>query len=329
MDRKMQSATRRQIPVRGVVPMRPRLILVSLLLVALPLYAEDPSPDWASFRNGNTLRGIAASKLPEKLELKWKLKLGEMIKSTAAIVDGRVYIGVLSGELICLDLQDGKRIWTYKTVEDVDPNSFAPGFKSSPLVTDKGVYLGDEEGIFHAIDRSTGKKLWTYETSAEIISSASLYKNTLVFGSYDNSLYCLNQADGKLVWQYATMGPVNCSPAVIGNQTFVTGCDEHLRVINVETGKQELDMPLGTYLIASPAVLDDTLYVGTYASEVVAIDWKNQKRIWAFRDPKRDFPYHASAAVTTERIIVGGNDKRLHCLDRLSGKELWVFDTRG
>ncbi|MCA9098981.1 MAG: PQQ-like beta-propeller repeat protein, partial [Planctomycetaceae bacterium] len=163
----------------------------------------------------------------------------------------------------------------------------------------------------------------------EIISSASLYKNTLVFGSYDNSLYCLNQADGKLVWQYATMGPVNCSPAVIGNQTFVTGCDEHLRVINVETGKQELDMPLGTYLIASPAVLDDTLYVGTYASEVVAIDWKNQKRIWAFRDPKRDFPYHASAAVTTDRIIVGGNDKRLHCLDRLSGNELWVFDTRG
>ncbi len=310
--------------------MRTRLITVlTLLCFGVHLLADESDSSWPSFRNGNSLQGIASSVLPETLELRWKVQLGEMIKSTAAIVNGRVYVGVLSGELLCLDLQTGERLWTYKTVEQVDPNSFAPGFKASPLVTSVGVFIGDEDGVFHAVDRETGKKLWTFETTAEIISSASVYENNLVFGSYDNVLYCLGQADGKLVWHYATMGPVNCSPAVIGKQTFVTGCDEHLRVINIETGKQEIDMPLGTYLIASPAVRDETLYVGTYASEVVAIDWKNQKRLWAFKDAKREFPYHASAAVTADRVVVGGNDKRLHCLDRHTGKELWFFDTRG
>lgn len=305
-----------------------RATLVALFF-SFSLEAAEPGRDWPSFRNGNSLQGIAESPLSEKLELQWKIKLNEMVKSTAAIVDGRIYVGVLSGELVCLDLKTGDRVWTYKTVEEVDPNSFAPGFKSSPTVTDKAVFLGDEEGVFHAVDRMTGKKLWTFQTNAEIISSASLYKDWLVFGSYDNSLYCLNQADGKLVWHYATMGPVNCTPAVIGKQTFVTGCDEHLRVIDIETGKQDLDIPLQTYLIASPAVRDETLYVGTYASEVVAIDWKNQKRLWAFRDPKREFPYHSSAAVTPDRVVVGGNDKRLHCINRQNGEELWAFETRG
>ena len=122
---------------------------------------------------------------------------------------------------------------------------------------------------------------------------------------------------------------MNCAPAISDNFTFVAGCDEHLRVINIETGKQKSDIPLETYLIASPAVMGEMLYVGTYASEVVAVNWKEEKVVWRYKDPKREFPYHASAAVTEKYVVVGGRDKQMHCIDRKTGKKVWRFPTKG
>ena len=222
------------------------------------------SAEWASFRNGFDLLGIAHSKLPEKLELQWKFKTGEMVVSTAAIVDGRVYVASLNGQLFCLNRKTGEKIWSYRSITDPDPKSFAPGFKAAPTVTADTVYLGDEDGVFHAVNRATGKVRWTAKSGAEIVSSASCYQDKVLFGSHDNILYCYHAADGKQAWKFETQGPVNCTPAIVGNRTFVTGCDEHLRVINIDSGKEETDIHLATYLIASPAVVNETLFVGTY-----------------------------------------------------------------
>ncbi|MES2788744.1 MAG: PQQ-binding-like beta-propeller repeat protein, partial [Planctomycetota bacterium] len=196
-------------------------------------------------------------------------------------------------------------------------------------VTADSIYIGDEDGILHAVNRATGKVRWTAKSGAEIVSSATCYQDKVLFGSHDNVLYCVQSSDGKLVWKFETQGPVNCTPAISGNRTFVTGCDEHLRVINIDTGKEEIDIHLATYLIASPAVVNETLYVGTYASEVVAMDWQTKKKLWAFKDSEREFPYHSCAAVTADRVIVGGRDKRLHCLDRKTGKQIWFKETKG
>ena len=75
--------------------------------------------------------------------------------------------------------------------------------------------------------------------------------------------------------------------------------------------------------------MGDVLYVGTYASEVVAVDWNREKIVWRYKDPKREFPYHSSAAVTDELVVVGGQDKQMHCMKRKSGERVWVFPARG
>lgn len=283
---------------------------------------------WTSFRNGAGQLGIAGSPLTDKLELLWSIKAGEMINGTAAILGDRVYIGSLKGELLALNLKNGERIWTCKSKDTNDPKEFLPGFKASPTVTDKFIYIGDEDGGFHCVDRLTGKRKWQFASQGTIVSSATLYKDRVLFGSHDASLYCLNSETGEKLWQYETEGMVNCSPAVVEHFTFVTGCDEHLRVIDIDTGKQVSDMPLGSYLIASPAVDGDTLFVGNHNGEVLAVDWKASKIVWTFKDPKREAPFHSSAAVTDEVVVLGGHDKLLHCLDRKTGKARWDFPTK-
>ena len=286
------------------------------------------SGSWPSFRNGNQLHGIATSTLPQDLQLLWKHPAPDGIASTAAIVDGRVYIGTLSGEVFCLELKSGREIWNYRSIDDPQED-FAPGFLSSPTVTAEAVFLGDEFGVFHALDRETGKKKWTFPTDSEIISSAAIVDDRVIFGSYDSNLYCLKTEDGSQVWKFQTQDRVNCSPAIAAGHTFVTGCDQFLRVVDIQSGEQKGEMPLESYLIASPAVMGDLLYVGTHGSEVLAVNWQKQEIVWRYRNPKRDLPFNSSAAITEDYVFVGGQDKQLHCIDRQTGDGVWMFPTRG
>ena len=63
-----------------------------------------------------------------------------------------------------------------------------------------------------------------------------------------------------------------------------------------------------------------------------ALDLKTRKVAWRYRDPERQFPYYASAALdatsTRTRVIVGGRDKAVHAIDAASGKSAWKFVTR-
>jgi outer membrane protein assembly factor BamB len=289
---------------------------------------ESPAKDWSSFRNNFELTGIAGSSLPEKLEVLWKVPTPFGVSATAAIVGDRVYVGTINGDFLCLHRKTGDKIWSYRSIDDPDPKAFAPAFKCSPTVTKEAIYVGDEDGGFHAIDPTTGKRKWRFHTNGEIISSPSIVGDKILFGSYDNSLYCLN-TKGEKIWSFETDGYVHCTPAIAGNFTFVTGCDETFRVINIETGKEASSLPLATYLIASPALKGDFLYFGTYNSEVLSVNWKTLKVEWRYRDEKRDFPYHSSAAVTEEFVIVGSRDKYLHSIDRKTGQGVWQFATNG
>lgn len=289
---------------------------------------ETGETAWASFRNGNQLRGIATSPLPEKLELLWKVPVDDGVTATAAIVGDHVFAATYGGELICLERKTGKRVWTYFSEEKKKPTSFIPGFQASPTVTSELVLIGDEYGVFHAVERATGKLRWKYETQAEIICSAAIVKDRIIFGSYDSTLYCLG-FDGKELWKRETGDRINGSPAIAGNITFVTGCDQHLRAINIDSGEEEFDLELGHFMIASPAVDKYMLYVGTHESDFLALNLETQEVVWRFKDEAREFPIHSSAALTDDRIIFGGQDKQIHCLERKTGKELWNFATRG
>ena len=309
-------------------------LFLAILLGHAPLLGRaaegviSDNASWKSFRHDLNQTGVASSDLPEKLEKLWEVSLGDQILATAAIVGEFVYVPCLSGELTCLRRATGDKVWAYKTVEQVAANTFAPGFKSSPTVTADAIYLGDEDGVFHAIDRNTGKGLWKFETGGEIYSSAAVIDGRILFGSYDNHLYCLNR-DGSLAWKFGTQGYVHCAPAVVDGVTFIAGCDEHLRTIDVKSGEQRAELKLETYLIASPAVIGDILYVGTYGSEVVAVDWRKQAVVWRYHAGAGDFPFHSSAAVTDELVIVGGRDKHVHGIVRETGQSAWTFPTRG
>lgn len=302
-------------------------ILVSILVLAgsSTTTAQTLSKTgWPAFRNDAKQTGVATSRLTPKPKLLWKFPSPDGWVSTVAIVGDHVYAPALEGFVYCLDRRTGKVVWKYRSQED--PKEFADGFKAAPRVTHDAVYVGDEVGTLHAIDRKTGQGRWKFETGGEIAGCAAIIGKNILIPSHDAHLYCLDE-QGKVVWKFETLDRVNCSPAIAGDVTFVAGCDEHLRVIDLKKGKELRDVHLESYLIASPAVVGDELYVGTHTGEVVAVNWKTGKFVWRYR-AEREMEFHASAAVTREVVLVGGHDKLLHCIDRRTGRPRWTFPTR-
>ncbi|MCA9058235.1 MAG: PQQ-binding-like beta-propeller repeat protein [Planctomycetaceae bacterium] len=282
---------------------------------------------WASYRCTPDQRGIAQTTLPAKPELKWELASPDGWVAACAIVEDRVFAPALAGYLHCLDLKTGQEIWKYRSIDNPDPKKFAPGFKAAPLVTADTVYLGDEDGVLHALNRSSGEVRWKFATGAEIAGCVSMYQDKLLLASHDSFLYCLTLG-GEEVWKFLTQDRINCSPGVAEHFTFLAGCDEHLRVLDLRDGTEVRDVPMQSFLIASPALVDDLLYVGTHSGEVAAVNWKTGETAWRYRC-EREMPVHASAAVTDDLVIVGGHDKLLHAIDRSTGESKWRFATKG
>src|SRR3989441_3200994 len=272
-----------------------------ILLISVLVSAQTPTAaNWSQFRGDARLTGIAAAALPDRLTLRWTYEAGDSIESSAAIVDGAVYVGSAKGELLAIDLETGKLRWKYETGQD--------GFieTSSPAVGHDAVFVGDLAGTVHAVNARDGRRLWTFKTNSEVKSSPVLAGDLVLIGSYDTHLYALDSRTGKVRWKLQTDGPVHATPAVQNGVIYLAGCDERFRAVRLADGKTLFEIRLGAYVGASTTVAGDRAYVGTFNSDVFGVDVRARKIVWRYTDPSRDFPYYSSAALADGRVIVGG-----------------------
>lgn len=301
-----------------------RAFVIGCLVCVAPVAGAG---EWAVFRGDARQSGVAASAVPDDAEILWRFDVGAGnadpnapdpgVEGTAAVAGGIVYVGSLGGNLYALVLADGKEKWRYKTAGVDGPVSFHSG----------AVYVGDADGVFHCVDAATGKKRWRFETGGDIKGGANFTGDSVLFGAGDETLYCLS-LEGKERWRFKVPGgPVMATPAVVGGRTFVAGCDSSLHVIDVANGKEVASVGLDGQTGSTAAVDGDELFVGTMANQLIAVNWRKPAVGWRFEAPRRPQPFFSSAAVSDRLVISGSRDKRVHALDRKSGKEVWSFPT--
>ncbi|HVK59817.1 MAG TPA: PQQ-binding-like beta-propeller repeat protein, partial [Candidatus Kapabacteria bacterium] len=270
--------------------------------------------------------------------LLWTYKTGGPVKSSAAIFDGKVYIGSDDKQVHCIDLKTGQAVWTFSTQGEIE---------SSPLVLDglvfkttaEGrrygpvVYVGSSDGHLYALDAEKGNSIWKFQTEDKILGapnwvSAPDGKSAWVLaGSYDYRLYCFDALTGKTNWTYETGNYINGTPAVADGKTVFGGCDALLHVISLKDGQKIKEVDAGAYIAGSGAYEGSKFFVGHYENEFLCADLEKGLIDWKFKD--RAFPYFSSPALTSDRVIFGGRDKKMHCVKRADGEELWSFSTRG
>ena len=61
---------------------------------------------------------------------------------------------------------------------------------------------------------------------------------------------------------------------------------------------------------------------------MLSVNLQSRQLVWRYENKQRQFPFYSSAALADGKVVLGGRDKLVHCLDAKTGKALWTFTTR-
>ncbi len=287
--------------------------------------ADVTAEQWAIFRGSQGLRGVTATAIPDTPELIWTFTAEGAIVSSPIVDDNRVYVGSDDGSVYCINLKTGEEIWSFKTEFLIE----AP-----PFFHDGIVYVGSHDFFLYALDAQTGEELWKYETYEKIVGSANVVqaedgRDLIVVGSHDAFVYALDAKTGDKVWSLETNDRVNGTLAVTSdNQIIFGGCDTIVYVVDGATGAITSSTELGgdCNIPASVAVADGTVYLGHHSREFLSIEIDSGEIGWRYNQTRAGF--YSPPAVTEDRIVVGGRDNHLHCINRATGEQVWTYQAR-
>ena len=288
--------------------------------------SADPS-DWPHPRGGLQGLGVADVQLQDSYQPAWTYKTAGAVLSSPIIVDGVVYVGSEDKHLHAIDAKTGEKKWTLATKTLID---------ASPVYDEGVVYIGTDGGVLLAIDIKTGQPKWQFKTEGRIAGEAAITEidrkgggkdKVVIVGSHDGMLYCLNIADGTKRWAYETGDYINCGIVIDGSTIVLGGCDTMMHLIGANTGEAIAQIELGGEVAGTPSLKEAHAYIGHMQGEVLAVDLKQKKVAWRFRD--RDFPFIGSPALAGDTLIIGSRGRRFYAIDRKTGEKKWDIRTHG
>jgi outer membrane protein assembly factor BamB len=172
-------------------------------------------------------------------------------RPTPVIRDGRVYVHNSDGYLACLDLKDGRKVWSRQARRDFQSSATWHGNIASPCLTEQAVILpvgGTNGAGIVAFSRATGETLW--QVTDEKASGATPILATFgdrpqVLVVTRSALHGLDPASGRDFWTIPTgrqsSGNIYAaSPIVLGDRVFVSGWYKlGATLLRVREGKPE------------------------------------------------------------------------------------------
>lgn len=327
---------------RGIAAAAGLVAVTAVLVVArgrlAPLAAESPAAsgapsstapalpsatEWPRARGDLSNTGVTTGPLPTRLAKRWAYATGGPVKSSPVIAGGRVYVGSDDGHLHAIDVTTGQRVWAV----DLGAPIAAP-----PVVASELIVVGSTDGVLHAVSRD-GQPRWSVAVDGRITGAATVvrdeprHRTLALVGSHGGFLnaFEVGAAGAELAWRYPLTDPVNGGVAIADGHAIFGACDGQLHVVSLADGQAARSFDAGGIIAGTVTVDGADVFFGTFNEEIVRASWKDGAVAWRFRD--QPFKYEGSPALTAELVLVGGQDKALHAVERATGRERWRFAT--
>ncbi len=321
---------------------------------------KGANTEWLNSRGNSSLQGATNFEFPQKPNKKWVYKTESSFKSAPVINDGKIIVGATNGEMLCLDLKGnliwkfnsgnsieapaliynevvyfgnlsgslfavniktGKKIWEYKTGNQI---MGAPAFID--LGDKKIIAAGSYDFFLHGVNAFTGKEIWKYESDNYLNSSPAIENNKAVFGGCDGFLHIVDVKTGLLDSKVEVATYVASSPALIDNKAYVGDYSGGLTCIDLNKKKilwkyenKESDLPF----LASPSVNNDKVILGSRDKFVYCFDRKTGKILWKKNSGSR---VDASTVINKKHVLGVNMRGDLFLLDIQTGKNIWTYE---
>lgn len=247
---------------------------------------------------------------------------------TAVKLGDYVFVGSVGGYVYAFQADSGKLVWKRRG---------GAMFKGSICAFENRLYMGNTDNLLRCLDATNGKTVWRLDTGKDLDSSPCVVDGKLYIAGENGNLRCLNPRTGKQYWKkfVGGIGPgtlpgsngSETSPAVADNEVYTATYDGNLFSFDATTGKQRWKVNTGDDTDASPVIHDEFVYACAEekAPFMYCYAREDGKKVWRY-DGNRG-GYYSTPAIQGDRVWVGGEDRRLHCVNARSGKQIWTFKT--
>lgn len=220
---------------------------------------------------------------------------GDGPRATPTIDGNKVYVVSSNGELLCLNVKNGRKYWGVSMFKKLDAKNISWGMSSSPFIWKNFVYynIGGKKGSIVAFDKNTGKIKWTSGNYRAGYSTPILIDvnglEQLVFFTGDFIVGILPKS-GQILWEYKwkTDYHVNAAtPIFHDNHLFISS--------GYRSGAILLKLSYNNHIIKA-------------------------RKVWTSRKMKNQF----SSSILYEGYLYGFDQTRLRCMNFYTGKLKWL-----
>lgn len=250
---------------------------------------------------------------------------GAFLKIVPALEGERLYIAEPSGEVIALEAQTGKELWS---VDLEVPISGGPG------VNDGLLAVGTQEAELILLDANDGSERWRRRVSSEVLSVPAIGRGQVVCRTIDGRVTAFAAIDGESRWIYNRSVPVltlsgNSSPVLHETQVLLgfangklvalsldRGAPNWEALITAPTGRTELERVVD--IDAELKLVEGTVYAAAYHGELVAVSEVSGVVLW-----RREISSYAGLDADWRQLYVSDETDHIWSLDTTNGATLW------
>jgi outer membrane protein assembly factor BamB len=175
-----------------------------------------------------------------------------------------VYFGCRDSKLYALDALTGAKKWAVD-----NKRSWVIG---SPAIKDGKVYFSTADtGLLYGVDARTGAVLFALRFQWPMFSSPAIAGNIAYLGSHEGKLLAIDIAAHEPAWTFQTDASRQNGPALTdasGKPNYVAAMASNF-YDDIVAGVQRM-FSVGA-ILSSPAIVGDTLYVGSADGNLYAI----------------------------------------------------------
>jgi len=249
------------------------------------------------------------------------LRLGQGI----SISDNRVYAASHKGEVVALDLTNGRVLWHTKSGAPL-----SGGTASSPDL----VVAGASDGQLFAFEAGTGHKRWTVRLNGEVLAPAAISAKLIAVRTVDGKLHALSPEDGHELWvteqQVPRLSLRGTASPVISGDLVLSGFDNG-KVVALSAGDGSVQWeatvtpPHGRTELERLDDIDSVVHVAGH--DVYAVGFQGKVAMLAIDTGQVWWSHELSSyrglTLDEDALYVSDSDGVVGALKPRTGAELW------
>lgn len=164
---------------------------------------------------------------------------------------------------------------------------------------------------------------WFYQSNYLTTASPLVYENTVYIGDGSGTMNALSIESGKIIWKNQVSDAIYGTAAAANDHLVFTSADSNIYGLNAMNGSLVWKFPTNNALVSVPTIKNDVVFVGTSDGIFRAISLYNGELVWDFKNVNGYV--ETKPAIYKDKVIFGAWDGKLYCLDRKTGKQIWIW----